>query len=71
MSEETRKKMSKAQSGKNNPMYGKQVSQETREKLRQANIGRKFTDEWKKKLVKQILVKNILMKVMKKIDKLI
>ena len=52
ISEETRKKMSKAQSGKNNPMYGKTMSDKTKEKLRQANIGRIITDEWKEKIGK-------------------
>ncbi|AGE58738.1 GIY-YIG catalytic domain-containing endonuclease [Paramecium bursaria Chlorella virus NYs1] len=40
-SEETKKKMSEAQSGENNPMWGIPKSQETKDKLREANLGEK------------------------------
>lgn len=39
-SEKFKKKMSEMRKGKNNPMYGKVVSKETREKLRKNNIGK-------------------------------
>ena len=57
---EVRAKISKALMGENNPMYGrtgeshpnfgKQVSQETRDKISKANIGYKHTEEAKKKI---------------------
>lgn len=47
ISEETRKKMSEGQLGKK---YGKKISNETKEKIRQANIGRILTDEWREKI---------------------
>lgn len=52
-SEETRKKISEHHAdifGKNNPMYGQHHSEETKEKLRQANIGRVLSEEHKKKI---------------------
>jgi hypothetical protein len=51
---ETRKKMSDAKRGENNPMFGRKVSEETREKRRQAQVGRKrtFSEEHIKNLVK-------------------
>lgn len=39
VSEETREKLSKATSGKNNPFYGKHHSEETKEKISKANSG--------------------------------
>lgn len=39
-SEETRRKMSRSQSGKKNPMYGKSPSEETRQKLSDAHRGK-------------------------------
>jgi group I intron endonuclease len=50
--EETRRKMSESQSGEKNPMYGKKMSDETKEKIRQANIGRVLSDESKNKIGK-------------------
>jgi len=40
-SEETKKKMSEAQSGEKNPMYGKTLSEETKKKLSEARTGEK------------------------------
>ena len=58
-SEETRKKMSKANKGENNPMYGKHHSEETRKKLSEVKKGEKHhmygkhhTEESKKKMRK-------------------
>ena len=51
-SKETRAKMSKNSSGILNPMFGKPKSEETKEKLRQANLGKKLTDETKQKISK-------------------
>ena len=42
LSEETKQKMSIANAGKNNGMYGKHHSDKTKEKLRQANLGKKL-----------------------------
>lgn len=42
LSEETRFRMSIANAGSKNGMYGKHHSEETREKLRQANLGKKM-----------------------------
>ena len=39
-SEETRRKMSRAQKGNNHPMYGKKHSEETKQKLSESLIGR-------------------------------
>lgn len=58
ISEETRKKMSKAQSGKNNPMYGKERSEEHKEKLSIALKGRKLTEEHIQKIGKANTGKN-------------
>ena len=41
MSEETKLKMSISTSGKNNPMYGKKISDDTKLKISIANKGRK------------------------------
>ena len=56
-SEKTRKKMSKAQSGENNPMYGKYLSKETKEKISNAlsgennpNYGKHYSEETRKKM---------------------
>ncbi len=43
-SEETRKKFSKAQSGKNNPMYGKKHTDEVREKISESHRKRSKED---------------------------
>ena len=44
--------MSERQLGEKNHMYGKTISDETKEKLRQANIGRIITNEWRQKIGK-------------------
>lgn len=49
-SEETKKKISEALSGKNHYLYGKHRSQKTREKIRQAHLGKKPSDETRRKL---------------------
>lgn len=36
--------------GKDNPLYGKHLSEETKEKIRQAHLGKKLSDEVKKKM---------------------
>jgi len=52
-----RPNMAKRVSGKNNPMYGRKVSKETRDKLSQAGIGRKHTEETKEKIRQRFLGK--------------
>ena len=49
-SEETRNKMSEAQKGKNNPMYGKKHSVETINKIAEANKGKKRSEETRNKM---------------------
>ena len=49
-SEETRKKMSEATKGENNPMYGKTRSEETRRKMSESQKGRTFSEETRQKL---------------------
>ncbi len=44
-SEETKTLMSKRHSGKNSAMYGRKLSEETKEKIRQKMLGRKFSEE--------------------------
>ena len=51
-SEKTKEKLRKMSLGKNNPNYGRPVSQETREKIRRANLGRKRTLEQRANLSK-------------------
>lgn len=51
--EEAKRKMSEAakkRTGDKNPFYGRHHSEETKEKIRQANIGRKHTEEELKKM---------------------
>lgn len=59
ISEETREKLRQASkrrkifpdmSGVNSPMYGKHLSQETKEKIRQSHIGKKSSEQTKQKL---------------------
>ena len=60
LSDETRKKMSQASKGENNPMYGKRgkdspwygkhLSEEHKQKIAQASKGRQHTEETRKKL---------------------
>lgn len=49
-SEETRLKMSLAKKGTISPRKGIRLSEETKEKLRKANIGKKFTDLTRKRM---------------------
>ena len=49
-SEERRKKLSEAHSGKNNPNYGRKHSEEARKKMSVVNIGKKVSEETRKKL---------------------
>ena len=65
-SEETKKKMSEAKKGENNPNYGKHFSEETKKKIGEAKKGEKhpmygkhFSEEHKKKLSEAHKGKNI------------
>jgi group I intron endonuclease len=49
-SEKTKKLMSKLHSGENNAMYGRKLSEETKEKIRQKILGRFVSDETREKL---------------------
>jgi len=51
-SEETKKKISRANSGKNNGMFGKRTSEETRKLISEANKGRIHSEETRKKIGK-------------------
>jgi group I intron endonuclease len=48
LGEETKKKMSIAHSGENNSMFGRNHSEETKEKLRQIQLGREHSEEEKR-----------------------
>lgn len=48
--EETKKKMSQALKGENNPNYGKPCSEQTKKKISKANKGKRRTEEVRKKL---------------------
>lgn len=50
VSEETRKKLSEAQKGEKNNMYGKNHTEETKKKISETLKGRKFSEETKKKM---------------------
>ena len=50
MSPETREKMSAANSGENNPMFGKKFSNEHKRKMSEARIGKQPSDETRKKM---------------------
>jgi hypothetical protein len=52
VSQETRDKISKAVKGKNNPNWGKEVSQTTREKIGKSNRGKETSQETKDKIGK-------------------
>lgn len=55
ITEETKHKISQNHadiSGEKNPMYGKHHTKETREKIRQANLGKKLSQEHKDKISK-------------------
>lgn len=51
-SEETKKKLSKSRSGKNNPMWGKHHIEESKKKMSEALLGRKVSEETKQKISK-------------------
>lgn len=50
MSEEARRKMSVAKSGKNHPFFGKILSEEHKRKLSEANSGKTLSEEHKRKI---------------------
>ena len=52
ITEETRRNMSKAQKGKNNPMYGKKFTEEHRRKLSEAHKGIPKSEEIKRNMSK-------------------
>jgi len=52
ISEETKRKISKANGGKNNFMYGKHLSKEAREKIRKFHIGRPLSLKIRRKMSK-------------------
>ena len=58
-SEETKKKISEIHKGRfcgeKNPMFGKPVSQETRDKISEANIGQKRTEDTKNKIREKLI----------------
>ena len=51
-SEETRRKMSKAKKGENNPRYGKVLSEETKRKISETHKGKTHSEETRKKMSK-------------------
>ena len=53
MSEEARRKISLALKGKNNPMWGKTHSDDTKEKMRKKKLGRKLSLKTKLKMSKK------------------
>lgn len=50
LSEEHNRNKTKAQTGSGNPFYGKNLSEETRDKIRQKHIGKKMSAESRKKM---------------------
>jgi len=58
-SEETKRKISEIHKGRfcgeKNPMFGKPVSQETRDKISEANIGQKRTEDTKNKIREKLI----------------
>ena len=48
----TKKKMSEINSGENNPMYGKKISEETKNKISESLKGHKVSEETKEKISK-------------------
>lgn len=49
-SKESKKKMSEAKKGENNPMFGKHHSEESRRKMSEINKGKKHSEERKRKI---------------------
>jgi hypothetical protein len=54
MSDDDRKKLQMSLSGKNNPMFGKKHSEETRKKMSVSHIGQKISQETKDKISKVV-----------------
>jgi len=52
--EEAKKKISMSLSGKNSYMYGKQLTEEVKQKISKARIGKHHTEKTKKKLTKSL-----------------
>ena len=50
MSVESKQKMSVSTRGENNPMYGKRHSDETKQKISEAHLGKTLSEETKKKV---------------------
>ncbi|ABT15388.1 hypothetical protein FR483_N103R [Paramecium bursaria Chlorella virus FR483] len=50
LSEETKRKMSEAKSGEKHPMYGKEHTEETKQKMSDANFGKTHTEEAKQNM---------------------
>ena len=57
LSKETRRKISEANKGKNNPMYGKHHTEETKRNIGRKNKGRKKSKETKRKISKAMKAK--------------
>ena len=51
---ETKKKMSEAKKGEKHPLYGKQLSEETKQKMSKSHKGKTSSEETKQKLSKSI-----------------
>ena len=45
LSKETKRKLSKINTGEKHPMYGKHASEETKKKISEANKGKKYSEE--------------------------
>lgn len=69
-SEETRKKLSLLNKGKNNPMYGKAVSDETKKKLSESLKNKPRTKEWKEKISKALKGKKHSKEVLERLSKI-
>ena len=50
VSEDTKKKLSEANKGENNSMFGKHHTEDTKKKISEANKGKKLSEETRKKL---------------------
>ena len=50
VSEETRRKISEAKTGENNPIFGKHLSEDTKRKISESKTGIIFTEEHRKKM---------------------
>ena len=63
LSEETKKKISKAKKGKyqgeNHPMWGKYHSEESKKKMSEAKKGKHHSEETKKKMRKGLQIKTL------------